>query len=122
MQTIRIDTRGLKAGSGRVTAGTFEDEELVEYLGMLEFNRKSGVLRIRSSGRQGALRIREGRIVNAECSELAGAPAVGTVLGLRSGAFEFSPGDAAPGNCDVSISSAVLDAMRQRDESETGEL
>ena len=45
------------------------------------------------------------------------------LLSLRSGAFEFSPGKVArEGNCDVSISSAVLDAMRQRDESETGDL
>ncbi|MCA8926258.1 MAG: protein kinase [Myxococcales bacterium] len=126
MQTWRIDTGALKAavgGGGRGISGAFVEDELVEYLGMLEFNRKSGTLRISSAERQGALRVREGRIVNAESAELESEPAILALLSLRSGAFEFSPGKVArEGNCDVSISSAVLDAMRQRDESETGDL
>ena len=125
MQTLRIDVgalRGVKPQARKVS-GSFEEEELVEFLGMLEFNRKSGILRIRSRTGGGLLRILEGRIVDATAGEQKGQPAILTLLTLRSGAFEFTPGN--PGGddtCNVSISSAVLDAMRHLDESSTDEL
>ncbi len=101
--------------------GSFRGQELVEFLQMLEFNKKSGVLTVAAQDTRGRLFIREGKIVGAECGERRGAGAVGKLLTRSAGDFEFTPGEArGPAEMDLPISRALLEVMRHRDE--TGRL
>ena len=98
--------------------GSFRGDELVEFLQMLEFNQKTGVLAVASLSLRGRLGIREGRIVRAEAGAARGTAAVGQILSQRTGDFEFTPGAVpGPGDCDIRISQALLDVMRDQDES-----
>lgn len=96
--------------------GSFRDAELVEFLQMLEVNRKTGTLTIGGAGARGRLDVREGRIVRAEHGGDAGERAVYRLLELRQGDFEFAPGEVPPGTCDLKISPVLFEAMRLRDE------
>lgn len=101
--------------------GSFREAELVEFLQMLEFNKKTGTLTIAAQGVRGRIVIREGRIVRGEAGDRRGTAAVARLLGQRAGDFEFSPGDVrGPFELDLPISRALLELMRHRDE--TGRL
>jgi serine/threonine protein kinase len=105
--------------------GSFRDAELVEFMQMLEFNLKTGVLAVSGQGARGAARgtlgIAEGRIVRAEAGPERGPRAVFRLLSLRQGDFEFLPGEAPPHrDCDLKISHVLLEAMRVRDERAPG--
>ncbi|MGE0709900.1 MAG: protein kinase [Planctomycetota bacterium] len=96
--------------------GSFRDAELVEFLQMVEFNRKTGSLRVVTSQGRGTVDIREGVVVAAEAGRLRDEQAVRYLLAQRSGDFEFTPGEPTTRRCAVKISQALLDAMRLRDE------
>lgn len=97
--------------------GSFRDAELVEFMQMLEFNLKSGVLVVAGAGVRGALGIANGRIVRAEAGQERGPRAVFRMLAVRQGDFEFTPGEVPPDrNCDLKISQVLFEAMRVRDE------
>ena len=89
---------------------------------MLEFNQKSGVLTVVAGPVRGRMLIHKGRIVRAEAGHLQGPRAVGRVLTLQQGDFEFTPSDIDEGDrdFDLKISQALLNVMRYRDE--TGRL
>ena len=97
--------------------GSFRDAELVEFMQMLEFNLKTGMLAVASGAVRGTLGIFEGRIVRAEAGPERGPRAVYRLLTLRVGDFEFTPGEVpAERHCDLKISHVLLEAMRVRDE------
>jgi len=97
--------------------GSFRDMELIEFLGMLEFNHKSGTLNVASGRVRGALHISQGRVVRAEAAGQKDMPAIMGLLSLPHGDFEFSPGEPTGAReCDYPISQLVLDAMRKLDE------
>jgi serine/threonine protein kinase len=115
LQTWRI--KGRRSTSSFL--GSFQESELIEFLQMIEFNQKSGVLNIASGKLRGRMVIQAGRIVRAECGRATAARAVNMLLSRVTGDFEFSPGDPQPAtfDCDIKISRALLDVMRHRDES-----
>ncbi|MBI3724327.1 protein kinase [bacterium] len=111
--------------------GSFRDRELVEFLQMIEFNSKTGVVEISGKDSRGKLHVNAGRIVAAECfpqSLMKGlsaehAPihraerAVSVLLQIRNGDFEFTPRFDIPAQeCDLRISKVLLDALKARDE------
>ncbi|MCO5165021.1 MAG: protein kinase [Planctomycetes bacterium] len=96
--------------------GAFRDAELMEFMQLLEVNRKSGVLAVAGGGVRGALGIAEGRIVRAEVGADRGPRAAFRLLTLPQGDFEFTPGEPPPRECDLKISQVLLEAMRVRDE------
>jgi hypothetical protein len=97
--------------------GSFRDAELVEFLQMLEFNLKSGMLIVAGAGIRGTLGIAAGRIVRAEVGNERGPRAVFRLLSVRQGDFEFTPGEVVPDrHCDLKISQVLFEAMRVRDE------
>jgi serine/threonine protein kinase len=114
--------------------GAFRDRELAEFLQMIEFNKKTGVVEISGREWRGKLHVQLGRIIAAQAfpqalrkglsGEMppvrAGPDAAALLTGLEQGDFEFSP---APGNevgvqpeCNLKISAILLDALRRRDE------
>jgi serine/threonine-protein kinase len=114
--------------------GAFRDKELVEFLQMVEFNKKTGVVEVSGKEWRGKLHIQGGRIIAAQTYPQAlrkglsgempplrsGPDAVHLLVSLEQGDFEFTP---APGSeigarpeCDLNISAVLLDNLRRRDE------
>lgn len=113
LQTWRHSRPARAAG----LVGAFREAELMEFMHMLELNRKTGVLTVAGAGLRGALGIAEGKIVRAEAGAERGQRAVFRILALAQGDFEFAPGEApAARDCDLRISQVLLEAMRVRDE------
>ncbi|MCW8141529.1 MAG: protein kinase [Planctomycetota bacterium] len=113
LQTWRHSRPARAAG----LVGAFREAELMEFMHMLELNRKTGVLTVAGADLRGALGIAEGKIVRAEAGAERGQRAVFRILGLAQGDFEFAPGEApAPRDCDLRISQVLLEVMRVRDE------
>jgi len=109
--------------------GSFDGNELVEFMQMLEFNTKSGTLKVASLRLRGQLLVHEGRIVKADVSPVTsgqrrettpverGHKAVRRLLGLPRGDFEFVPGNVAlQAVMDLKISQALMERMRVQDE------
>ena len=115
LQTWRQSATGRTRTSAFL--GSFRESELVEFLGMLEFNHKSGTLTVASRTQRGTLWIHEGRIVRAESQGQRDLEAVRTILAMQQGDFEFTPGDVQRiQDCNYPISQVVLEAMRHMDE------
>ena len=110
--------RERRSPKGGAFLGSFQETELLEFLGMLELNQKSGVVAVSSGPVRGRLGIAAGRIVRAEAGPEVGTNALRILLTLSRGDFEFSPCDVAPAEPGVTwkISEVVLDALRQLDE------
>ncbi|RMG13902.1 MAG: FHA domain-containing protein [Planctomycetota bacterium] len=97
--------------------GSFRESELIEFMQMLEFNQKTGVLNVATQKVRGRMVIAQGRIVRAEAGRVRGPAAVEALVGQPSGDFEFTPGEVLEAReCDLNISRALLNAMRHRDE------
>jgi hypothetical protein len=88
--------------------------DLVQILGQ---GRKSGRLRVRSSGREGEIHLRDGRIVHAVQGELAGSDAFFELLGFAGGTFALDPAF-VPTEESIQGSSEmlVLEGLRRLDE------
>ena len=107
-------------GDGAGLGGRFKGDELVEFAQMVEFNRKTGALRIHDPVRfRGAAFFQDGRLKGASTQEgLKGEAALRSLLSLPGGRFRFSPqlpADFVP-ELDLPLSPILFDAMRQRDE------
>ena len=100
--------------------GTFSEHELIEFLQMVEFNQKTGTLRVRSPMTRGTVYVARGVVVAAEAQSPAGLAAdeaaFALLLSLRAGEFEFSSASPPQMRCRVRISPTILEALRIRDE------
>ncbi len=102
-------------------SGAFARDELIEFLQMVGFNRKTGVLTVRGDTPklEGHLAFQEGRIRAAVTGlGLRGVPAALEIMSTRAGSFDFSPKlpkSFAP-TMDQDISALLLEALRRRDE------
>lgn len=103
-----------------VLEGSFGQEELIQLLQMLEFNRKDGVLRLSASGAaRGELLLRQGRVRGARTPDgRRGAAALDALLALPRGRMTFSPRppDDFAADLDRPVSALLLDLVRRRDE------
>jgi serine/threonine protein kinase len=104
-------------------AGALERDELVEFLQMLGFNVKTGVLTVHTAALSGHLAFQEGRIKAAITNRgHRDQPAALELMASRQGRFEFSP--KLPKNfvacIDQDVSAMLMEAMRRRDESKEG--
>jgi serine/threonine protein kinase len=112
LQTWRISAKRTSA-----FLGSFQESELIEFLQMIEFNRKTGTLRVASGQVRGRMSVAEGVIVAAECGRYRDEHAVRFLISQRQGDFEFTPGQPSEIRCRIGVSQALLDVMRLRDES-----
>lgn len=95
--------------------GSIRERELLEFLQLVELNRKSGTVRIASSGQPEArVRIVQGRIVSALAGERVDRNALREILDMSQGRFDFvdqDPDAVAPRRCDLSISGLLLEHL-----------
>lgn len=103
--------------------GTFSDNELIEFLQMVEFNQKTGTLRVTAPMIRGTAYVARGVVVAAEARTAEGVltdeAAFKFLLRQPRGEFEFKPESPISMRCRVRISPALLDAVRLRDEGQS---
>ncbi len=102
----------------RSIEGAFADDELVEYIQLLELNHKTGILEIWNEECSGRLGFQEGRLDAATAQGSPdGMPAARRLVSLPRGNFRFVPGQKAPGSgLKVNLAGLLLDVVRERDE------
>jgi DNA-binding response OmpR family regulator len=107
------DTPGPHAGF----RGVLRDVHLTDVVQFSCLARQSAVLRVQTSGVQGAIYVHEGKITHAVCGSLKGEAAFESLLGLSEGEFDLEPNGSAP---EHSIHQAweflIMEAARKRDE------
>lgn len=100
--------------------GKIHDLELVEFLQLVELNRKSGRIDVESvHGGQAALLVREGRLADATCGSDRGPAGLASALRLKPGTFAYTP--LAPGSVGgkttpTALGPILLHALRDLDE------
>ena len=100
--------------------GKFKGDDLVEFLQMVDFHKKTGALRVHDNVRfRGTAYFTEGRLRGAHTSDGGrGEAALRTLLSIPGGRFRFSPTlpeDLVP-DLDLPLAPVLFEAMRQRDE------
>jgi two-component system, OmpR family, response regulator len=102
-----------------VLTGALSHFGLATVLTVLEMERRTGVLELRTSGRQGRITLRDGQVIQAEVcgAGLVGSEAVFDILGWVDGRFIFRVGEVQAAN-DVGVPTTVLllEAARRADE------
>jgi len=96
----------------------FQLHEIVQIccLGM-----RTGRMTVTKGHESGLLYFHEGRLLHAECGDVQGEPAVGKIIGWRSGQFAFADGILADReSIQTSWDFLLLETMRQLDESAAG--
>lgn len=96
--------------------GSLDRVSLMEIVQGLEFNKKTGTLRVVARD-HGAVAVREGVPVRATYGDLAGEDAIVAMLQLSRGSFSFT-GEAVSGERTVrqALTPLLLEASRQLDE------
>jgi len=98
---------------------------MAEFLQMLEFNSKSGVITILATpkgvehiGEGGSIFIEEGRVIRAHSSKgKASKDAILYMLTIPEVYFEYLGGkEGVPQECDLKISGILMESMRLKDE------
>src|SRR5579863_8328062 len=109
-----------KAGpmSGRTRfAGSTSDMAVVDLLQTFEVSRKSGIVHLRSSGQEGHVYFRDGKVVDAELGRLRGEEAIYRALIWNEASFEVEL--KSINNEDViggSTQAILMEGMRRVDE------
>ncbi len=106
-------------------SGVFSGDELMEFLQMVEFNKKSGTLAVRGERLSGHLAFQDGRLKAAITADgRRGQDAVAALLAASGGRFDFQPRlpQGFIPELDASISSVLMEAARRRDEEESQEM
>jgi hypothetical protein len=90
---------------------------------MLGLNTKTGILQVNSDLGGGHLAFKEGNVIAARTVQnVRGQEACYAILSLRRGDFEFRP-DLPPNvkaEHNLQVQSILLEALRRRDESQSG--
>ncbi|MEZ6186007.1 MAG: DUF4388 domain-containing protein [Planctomycetota bacterium] len=118
-KTQPLDLTPFRAQQGTVELmGSLAHGMLVEVLQGLEFNGKTGTLRVRSEHGEGALTVRRGSPHSAKLGSLEGEEAIFAMLGLKSGTFAFSGGPPDPVERPLTrpLTTILFEASRRIDE------
>jgi serine/threonine protein kinase len=109
-----------RRGTEAVFSGSIQNNELVEFVQMIEIHGKTGVLSIESESVTGDLTFAEGRIVAARMSTHDDTTAARMLIGVRRGRFRFHPKIPAhlgARRLELKVSALLLDLARELDES-----
>lgn len=99
--------------------GRMDEISLASVLGMLEMERKTGIMLVERDDASARLFIRKGHVIRADCDQprLTGAAAAFEALGWRSGSFDFLIGDiGGVDEIQTSTTFLLLEAARRLDE------
>jgi DNA-binding response OmpR family regulator/TolA-binding protein len=109
LMLARTDCTRLARGEGDVDAyGLLEDAGVPDLVAALDLGKRSGELSLRRAGAVGALWLREGRVVDAECGNVGGERAFYRMLLWTSGSYEFVPGAVAPERVTIALGAQAL--------------
>jgi hypothetical protein len=100
-------------------AGALEHVGLSSLLGLLELEKRSGVLELRARRRIGRLFLREGRVAGATLDDevVPGCDLVVEMLGWKQGRFIFRVGEVdAADTVTLATTQLLLEAARRADE------
>lgn len=98
-------------------AGRLTRTVLHEVCQLLEMNRRTGELHVRSGGAHGILHFKEGVIVDASYGSEKGEKAARRILSFRNGEYSFGPATKPPeGTLKLKALAIVMDLAREDDE------
>jgi CheY-like chemotaxis protein len=101
--------------------GRVENISLASFLQLLEMERKTCTLSVRSIDREGKLYFRAGRLVGAATGGLSGRPAALEIVPWEHADIEIADGcPAFEDEIDVGLSYLLMEGMRIKDEAERG--
>jgi response regulator RpfG family c-di-GMP phosphodiesterase len=113
----QILEREAGVGGGRGVSGSLTEMSLPDMVQVLFHGKKSGALKIRSTGRSGEIHFVAGDIYNALWEEVRGAEAFYAMLTLKEGDFVLDPNSVADQRViDDSPDGLLLEGMRRLDE------
>lgn len=116
---LRTPPRPFRLESKPTLRGQIKDLELVEFLQMIELNRKSGRIDVECDrGGLASILVRDGRLADATCGAERGPTGLVSALRLKPGSFAFTP--LAPGCVrsphPTALGPILLNALRDLDE------
>ncbi len=104
-------------------AGKLADFDLPQIMAVLEAGRATGILEVRTPGRDGVLHLRRGDVVSATSGRLQGEAAAVEILSWPWGQFAFFKAEVnQPRSVDRSNQGLCLEAVRLLDESRAGDV
>lgn len=108
----------MQAREDRLLTGSLGQLPLTDLLQILSANQKSGMLTLRSRGREGTMWLRGGRVVDATTEDgRSGEEAVYAIALWEEGSFEAELGPVeVPERIAKSTTHLLLEAMRRKDE------
>jgi pSer/pThr/pTyr-binding forkhead associated (FHA) protein len=115
------ETSKLHAGTGpaALLAGRIAPQVLQEVCQLIELSRRSGSLNVRCQGVHGAIKFRDGMIVDARLGTDSGEKVARRLLGFSSGEYTFGPAEKPPeGPLKLRAVALLMDLARAEDESE----
>lgn len=118
---IGLDEARPSAGHRPLSAlrGRIDEISLASVLGMLEMERKTGIMLVERDDASARLFVRKGHVIRGDCDQprLTGAAAVFEALAWRSGSFDFLIGDiGGVDEIQTSTTFLLLEAARRTDE------
>lgn len=109
--------RQLKGEASEIE-GSLKQMGIADLLQILASNRRTGRVELSFGAQRGEILVGEGRPVNARTTGAEGEKALFRLLGWREGSFAFTPTPAAaPARFERGMEDALLEGMRQSDES-----
>jgi hypothetical protein len=116
-ESTKIFAKDDLPGPDPTLSGKVGEVRLGEVFQLVEFNRKTGTLRVLSGERRGEFFFREGQILDAAMDDARGIAAVARAIRLDAGNFTFEAGEPS---CEQTIHDptvkVLLDASRFLDE------
>jgi DNA-binding response OmpR family regulator len=113
----RKEREGIGRTSKTRFAGSLADMGLVDLLQTIDVSRKSGVLRLSSGAKRGAVYFNEGKVLDAELGTLAGELAIYRFLLWSEGEFELDFREVRrEDKLGVSTQGLLMEGMRRLDE------
>jgi CheY-like chemotaxis protein len=117
-QLLRRADAARSGGAGEEgMEGTLRQLALTDLLQVLGQGRKSGLLDLSGPRGRGRIRLRQGRVAEAQSEGVIGPKALFRLLPWKEGHFSFVPlENSEPGDIDGSIEELLLEGLRQTDE------
>lgn len=121
LQRVQLDTEknlSLDSDADIALKGNLKQMNLGDIFQTLGNTAKTGILQVTTSNnKRGSIYFHEGKIIRAELGRYSQEEAIYRILSWDEGNFEFDAKLAMPkGDVSISISSVLMEGMRQKDE------
>ncbi len=101
-------------------SGHLQGITLPTFLQMIQADRKTCTLRVKSNGKSGLLHFKNGELFDAEMGTLAGDQAAQAIVCWDAPEIEILAGRARAKRVHMQLAGLLLEAFRQKDEQESG--